>query len=80
MCLMDGAIRCGELGLLLNDFQRTERRIQWTKKAYGNALRFAGRISFNANEVSAFESKSVRLEGIIRELQARHNSWKMHHE
>jgi len=75
MCMMDGAIQCAELELFLNDSRRTEKRIQWAKKAYADALRFAGRVSFNANEVSVFESKSIRLEGIIGKLQARHSAW-----
>lgn len=76
MCLMDDAIRCGELELLLNDCSKVERRIQRTKKAYWNALRFAGKISFDFEEVSAFETRSIRLEWIIREMQERYNSWK----
>ncbi len=74
--LMDGAIRCGELELLLNDLSRVERRIQRTKKAYWNALRAAGRLSFGARQVSAFESRSIRLEQIICELQRRYDTGK----
>ena len=76
MCLMDGAIHCAELELLLDDSRRTEKRIQSAKKAYADALRFAGRVSFDAREVSVFESKSIRLERIIRRLQERHSAWK----
>lgn len=75
MCLMDGAIRCAELELFLDDSRRTEKRIQWAKRAYADAMRFAGRVSFNAKEVSVFESKSIRLERIIGKLQARHSAW-----
>lgn len=76
MRLMDGAIHCGELELLWGDCARAENQLEWTKKAYINALRFAGRLSFDAQDVSTFESKSIRLEEIIRELQQRHSSWK----
>jgi len=75
MCLMDGAILCSESELLLNDPSGAEKRIRWAKEAYANALRFAGRVSFNAREVSVFESKSIRLERIIGKLQARHRAW-----
>lgn len=75
MSLMDGAIHCAELELFLNDSRRTEKRIQWAQKAYADALRFAGRVSFDAKEVSVFEAKSIRLEWIIRKLQERHNAW-----
>jgi len=73
MCLMEGAIRCGEIGLLLADSHICEAQVHRTKTAYGNALRFAGWVSFNPDDVMAFESKSVRLEEIIRQLQARCN-------
>lgn len=74
MCLMDGAIRCGELELLLENSQVSEKRIQWAKRAYSNALRFAGKISFDANDVMAFEARSVKLENLIRQMQVRHHS------
>lgn len=77
MCLMEGAIRCGEIGLLFGDLRVCEAQVHRTKKAYGNALRFAGWVSFDPNDVIAFESKSVRLEEIIQRLQARCKSPQM---
>jgi hypothetical protein len=76
MSFMDGAIRCGEIELRLEDFDHAEERIQWAQQAYGFALRFAGRTSFDVREVSGFELKTIQLEAIIRKLQVRLTLWK----
>lgn len=76
LLIMDAAITSCKSALLCTDVKAAESSIPIAKKAYGNALRFASRISFDVRQVSAFESRSIRLEGIISKLEAEYNSWK----
>ena len=67
--LMDLAITfCKSATLCLNG-ALPEKTLANAKKLYWDALRLSGRVSFNSHQVAEFEWRSVRLEGLIRQLQ-----------
>ena len=76
LALMDAAITSCESALHSFDVSIAEANIVRAKKAYGDALKHAGRISFNARDVTAFEWNSIRLERAIGRLQKHCNAWK----
>ena len=62
---------CRSALLLSND--RTHAYAAYAKKAYGVALKSAGKLSFTVHDVSKFESRSMRLEDLIKRLGKRHD-------
>lgn len=63
---------CCELALLSDDPEVVAQNILRAKKSYAHALRRAGRLSFGVDDVRAFESRTIRLEIIISELDQRY--------
>ena len=64
-------INC-ESALLSRDLEQIESHIRNTKKHYLTMLRHTSRLSLPAHDVHALELRSVRLEAIISELEARY--------
>jgi hypothetical protein len=58
----------------------TSRILLNAKMSYGDALRYAGKISFTSQDVNAFQFKTVRLEEIISRLEQRHAAGNSRHE
>jgi hypothetical protein len=77
---MDLAIAACKSELLGSDMKKAETEVSRAKKVYGKALRFAGGLSFDVVQVSAFESRSIRLEYIISQLEAGYNFSKLRFE
>jgi len=64
-------INC-ESALLSRDLEQIESHIRNAKKHYLTMLRHTSRLSLTPQDVHALELRSVRLEAIISELEARY--------
>ena len=78
LAIMNSAIASCESALLSFDVSIAEASISKAKKAYLDAFKRAGRISFDSQDVIAFEWNSILLETVIARLQRQCDSWKNH--
>jgi hypothetical protein len=58
-----------ETALLSTNHEIRRDHIRSAKKSYAVALRWAGRLSFSVDDVSAFELCAVRLENVVSKLE-----------